>query len=106
VLQTLLWPDEVRKVRFGSLHNSDPPGDPQLRAAQALASALSGDFDPSDYTDEYQTELKRLLEDAIARKAPAAEPGSAKAGDAEVDDLIATLRRSLNTATAEPHKDT
>ncbi|MGB3676804.1 MAG: Ku protein, partial [Candidatus Nanopelagicales bacterium] len=102
VLQTLLWPDEVREVRFGSLLHANPPGDPQLGAAQALAYALSGDFDPDDYTDEYQTELKRLLDDAVATRMPAVtEAGSAKGSDAEVDDLIAALRSSLNTATVE-----
>lgn len=65
VLQTLLWPDEVRAMRFRSLDNVEQPDDAQIRAAEALAYALSGDFDPDEHIDEYQTELKRLLIDAV-----------------------------------------
>ena len=108
VLQTLLWPDEVREVRFRTLDNPEVPGKPQLKAAQALAYALSGEFDPDNYTDEYQTELKRLLDNAIASGKPAVTEsrGSPKEGDAEVEDLIAALRRSVDSATVKPWKDT
>ena len=108
VLQTLLWPDEVREMRFRSLLNPDPPGETQLSAAQALAHALSGDFDPDEHTDEYQIELKRLLDDAVAagKHGATVARGSSKAGDVEVEDLIAALRRSVDSATIEPHKDT
>ena len=33
VLQSLLWPDEVRHVRFGSLEKQEAPDDAQVRAA-------------------------------------------------------------------------
>jgi DNA end-binding protein Ku len=84
------------------------PGEPQLKAAQALANALSGDYDPDEYTDEYRSELKRLLDDAVAtgQQAVTKAPDSSKEHDAEVDDLIAALRRSVDTATVEPQKDT
>lgn len=109
VLQTLLWPDEVRAMRFRSLDNVERPDDAQIRAAEALAYALSGDFDPDEHIDEYQTELKRVLDAAIAAGKPAlTEPpsGLSTSRDAEVEDLIAALRRSVDTATVEPKRDT
>lgn len=109
VLQTLLWPDEVRAMRFRSLDNVERPDDAQIRAAEALAYALSGDFDPDEHIDEYQTELKRVLDAAIAAGKPAVTErpsGLSTSRDAEVEDLIAALRRSVDTATVEPKQDT
>jgi DNA end-binding protein Ku len=107
-LQTLLWPDEVREMRFHALPNPDPADETQLRAAQALAHALSGDFDPNEHTDEYQTELKRLLEDATTsgKPAPTGSLTSPPGRDVDVEDLIAALRRSVDSATVEPPADT
>ena len=66
---------------------------------------MSGDFDPDEHIDEYQTELKRLLIDA-AETGQVVTEASSKHGDTEVEDLIAALRRSVDTATIEPPKDT
>ncbi|UGT56409.1 Ku protein [Nocardia asteroides] len=102
VLQTLLWPDEVRAVDFPSLDDAPAPRPQELKMAETLVESMSGDFDPSEYTDEYQIELQKVLDEAIAsgtgkvESAEAAEP--AEAPDAEVVDLVAALQRSLEAS--------
>ncbi|MEV0335383.1 Ku protein [Nocardia sp. NPDC050717] len=102
VLQTLLWPDEVRAVDFPALDDAPAPRPQELKMAETLVESMSGDFDPSEYTDEYQIELQKVLDEAIAsgtgkvESAEAAEP--AETPDAEVVDLVAALQRSLEAS--------
>ncbi|APE35668.1 Ku protein [Nocardia mangyaensis] len=102
VLQTLLWPDEVRAVDFPALDDAPAPRPQELKMAETLVESMSGDFDPTEYTDEYQIELQKLLDEAIAggtgkvTSAQAAEP--AEQADAEVVDLVAALQRSLEAS--------
>lgn len=103
VLQTLLWPDEVRSVSFESLEEAKAPRPQEIKMAETLVESMSDDFDPDQYTDEYQVELRRLLEEAIARgdgkiAERAEEP--ATDSDAEVVDLVAALQRSLEASGA------
>ncbi|PXX59096.1 DNA end-binding protein Ku [Nocardia tenerifensis] len=101
VLQTLLWPDEVRDVDFESLDGVAEPKPQELKMAETLVETMSDDFDPDQFTDEYQIELKKLLDEAIASgtgKVPE-QPESAPAEmDAEVVDLVAALQRSLEAS--------
>ncbi|WP_433575353.1 Ku protein [Nocardia brasiliensis] len=101
VLQTLLWPDEVREVEFESLDGVAEPKPQEIKMAETLVETMSDDFDPDQFTDEYQIELKRLLDEAIASgtgKVPE-QPESAPADmDAEVVDLVAALQRSLEAS--------
>lgn len=98
VLQTLLWPDEVRSVSFESLEEAKAPRPQEIKMAETLVESMSDDFDPDQFTDEYQVELQRLLEEAIARgdgKVPERAEEPAEETDAEVVDLVAALQRSL-----------
>ncbi|WP_040809256.1 non-homologous end joining protein Ku [Nocardia concava] len=114
VLQTLLWPDEVRSVAFDKLDDVAEPKKQELQMAETLVDTLSDDFDPSLYVDEYQIELKKLLDEAIASgssKVTRAPEAAAPEMDAEVVDLVAALQRSLEasgrkagTAPAAPAK--
>lgn len=101
VLQTLLWPDEVRAVEFEALEDASPPKQQEISMAETLVATMSDDFDPDLYTDEYQIELKRLLDEAIAsgtgKVISHAEPAPAEM-DAEVVDLVAALQRSLEAS--------
>ncbi|MGW4768556.1 non-homologous end joining protein Ku [Nocardia sp. NPDC004278] len=101
VLQTLLWPDEVRAVDFESLDGVAEPKPQEIKMAETLVETMSDDFDPDQYTDEYQIELKKVLDDAIASgtgkivSQPEAVPAEI---DAEVVDLVAALQRSLEAS--------
>ncbi|MFF0612636.1 Ku protein [Nocardia tengchongensis] len=101
VLQTLLWPDEVRSVAFDKLEGVAEPKAQELKMAETLVDTLSDDFDPSLYVDEYQIELKKLLDEAIASgssKVTRAPETAAPEMDAEVVDLVAALQRSLEAS--------
>ncbi|MEU6583931.1 Ku protein [Nocardia sp. NPDC046763] len=101
VLQTLLWPDEVRAVAFDKLEGVTEPKSQELQMAETLVDTLSDDFDPSLYVDEYQIELKKLLDEAIASgssKVTRAPEAAVPAMDAEVVDLVAALQRSLEAS--------
>ncbi|MEV6097730.1 Ku protein [Nocardia sp. NPDC051981] len=101
VLQTLLWPDEVRAVAFDKLEDVTEPKSQELQMAETLVDTLSDDFDPGLYVDEYQIELKKLLDEAIASgssKVTRAPEAAAPAMDAEVVDLVAALQRSLEAS--------
>ncbi|MBY6351248.1 non-homologous end joining protein Ku [Rhodococcoides corynebacterioides] len=102
MIQTLLWPDEVRAAEFGSLDGVSSPRPQELKMAGALVESMSGDFDPSEYTDEYQVELRKVLDEAIengGEKVVHAEREDEDTGeDAEVVDLVAALQRSVEAA--------
>ncbi|MFE3193920.1 Ku protein [Nocardia sp. NPDC059240] len=101
VLQTLLWPDEVRAVAFDKLQDVSEPKKQELQMAETLVDTLSDDFDPGLYVDEYQIELKKLLDEAIASgsgKVTRAPEAAAPEMDAEVVDLVAALQRSLEAS--------
>ncbi|WP_068271279.1 Ku protein [Aldersonia kunmingensis] len=111
VLQTLLWPDEVRAAEFEALEGVSAPRPQEIKMAETLVDSMSGHFDPSEYTDEYQIELRKMLEDTIAnggKKVVHAEEPTEESEDAEVVDLVAALRRSVQAAGekvgAEPKK--
>ncbi|WP_194837978.1 Ku protein [Nocardia sp. XZ_19_369] len=101
VLQTLLWPDEVREVEFESLDGVAEPKPQEIKMAETLVETMSDDFDPDQFTDEYQIELKRLLDEAIASgtgKVPEQPEAAPAEMDAEVVDLVAALQRSLEAS--------
>lgn len=106
VLQTLLWPDEVRAAEFPKLRDAAEPAAKELKMAETLVASMSDDFDPSEFTDDYQVELKKMLDEAIAaggaRVMPAAEATPQAADeDADVVDLVAALQRSLESSRAK-----
>ncbi|RVW03366.1 non-homologous end joining protein Ku [Rhodococcus spongiicola] len=104
VIQTLLWPDEVRAAEFPSLDDAQDPHAKELKMAGTLVESMADDFDPTEYTDDYQIQLRQLLDEAIRsggkKVIPAAEQTEAGA-DAEVVDLVAALQRSLDAAGGE-----
>src|SRR5881275_1078618 len=62
VLHTMRWPDEIRRPDFGFLDEDISVRPQELQMAEALISSMSGDFDPSEFTDEYQRAMTELLE--------------------------------------------
>lgn len=99
VLQTLLWPGEVRAVDFDTLDDVAAPKPKEVKMAESLVESMSDDFDPSEFTDDYQIELKKMLDEAIEaggkKVIPAAVAAAPEEEDAEVVDLVAALKRSL-----------
>lgn len=104
VLQTLLWADEVRQASFPSLDEPVKISDKELELSATLVESFSSDFDPDQFTDEYQQELRTLI-DAKLEKGDALDT-SETFGDrdedagGEVIDLMAALRASVERSRA------
>lgn len=110
VLQTLLWADEVREAEFPSLDTRVSVSDAELKMSAALVEQFSGDFDPGEFEDEYQRELRTLIEaklekgDAIDTEATFGEAAHEEKG-AEVVDLMEALKKSLEAKRAQGGTD-
>lgn len=101
VLQTLLWPDEVRQADFPVLDTEVQVRPQELTMASSLVESLAADFDPSQYTDAYVTALEDLIQQKVSSgqtQAPAVSEEDRDEGAGEVVDLLAALQRSVEKA--------
>lgn len=98
VLETMVWPDEVRTPDFAFLDEDVSARPQELSMAESLINSMSGDFDPSQYRDEYREALQQVIEAKIQGR-QVVEPERRKAPPAErAVDLMAALRRSVEEA--------
>lgn len=102
VLQTLLWADEVREAEFPALDEDVRISKKELELSASLVDSYSADFDPESFVDEYQKELRTLIDakieagdtfDVSETFGEADGEGDAKSG--EVIDLMEALRASV-----------
>ena len=104
VLQTLLWADEVREASFPVLDEPVKISSKELELSASLVDSFSSDFDPGEFTDEYQKELRTLIDaklekgDAFDTAETFGEKADAEGG--EVIDLMAALRASVEKSRA------
>lgn len=98
VLNTMLWPDEVRVPEFGFLDEPVEAREPELAMAASLIDSMTGDFEPEDYTDDYREALQEVISAKVEGRevATPAEPEEAPAAV----DLMAALRASVERAQA------
>ncbi len=98
VMQTMLWPDEVRKPDFAGLDATEHAAKPQeLKMAQLLVETLAGDYDASEYDDDYQKAVEALVQ-AKLEGGEVKAPEQPKKSSGEVVDLLAALQRSVDAA--------
>ena len=101
VLQTLLWADEVREAAFPSLDEPAKISDKELTMSAQLVSSFEADFTPEDYEDEYQVQLRKLVEakleagETVDTAATFGEAAEEEGEGAEVVDLMEALKRSV-----------
>jgi DNA end-binding protein Ku len=106
VLQTLLWPDEVRAAEFDILDQDVELRPQELTMAQSLVESLAADFDPDAFEDEYAKALSELV-DAKLEGAPPVPTAEVEAGaSTEVVDLLTALQQSVERARASRGEDT
>jgi DNA end-binding protein Ku len=108
VLETLLWPDEVRAPDFKFLDEDVDIRSQELKMAASLIDTMTEDFDPSLYKDAYREALEALVQakiegNEVVRPAGTAVPAGAPGGPA---DLTETLRASVAAAKANRTRDT
>ena len=102
VLQTMLWPDEVRVPEFPGITDDDVAVRPQeLAMAGSLVDSLVADFDASAYRDEYREAVLALLAQRLAGEDVIlpAEVAQADEGGTVVD-LMAALQESVRRTQA------
>jgi DNA end-binding protein Ku len=98
VLETMLWPDEVRAPDFGFLGEEIKVRPQELAMASSLIETLAGDFDPTRFTDEYRAALTEMIDAKIAGREIVTAPAAEAAEPA--GDLMAALRASIEAARA------
>ena len=105
VLQTMMWPDEIRNPDFGSLRDVEPAKPQELKMAQLLLDTLAGDYDPSEFEDDYAAAVQELVEAKLAggevKRTKEAAPSAG-----EVVDLLAALQKSVAAAKTARGEDT
>ncbi len=108
VLQTLLWADEVREAEFPSLDETVRISSKELAMSQQLVSSFEADFTPEEFEDEYQVQLKKLIDakikkgETVSSAETFGEKGEGEEGEgAEVIDLMEALKKSVDEAKAK-----
>ena len=102
VLETLLWPDEIREPDFGFLDEEVDVRSQELKMAASLIDTMTEDFDPAAYTDAYREALEALVQAKIEGNEVVRPggPGVDAEKSAGPTDLTETLRASVEAAKA------
>ena len=69
----------------------------ELKMATALIDAMTSDWDPSKYKDQYQNALMQLIEEKAQKRMPVAKPVTPRI-QPNVIDMVAVLQQSLQRA--------
>jgi DNA end-binding protein Ku len=95
VLQTMMWPDEVRTPDFNVEAGDVKPA--EVKMATMLVETLAGDFDPAEFEDDYAEAVEALVKTKIeGGEVTRTETATPTSG--EVVDLLAALQRSVAAA--------
>ncbi|GAA2210014.1 Ku protein [Nonomuraea monospora] len=99
VLETMLWPDEIRAPEFAFLEEDIEVRAQELKMAESLITTMESDFDPAEYHDTYREALQQVIEAKVAGKEVIPAREEEEAGPAV--DLMAALRASVEAAKRE-----
>jgi DNA end-binding protein Ku len=95
VMQTMMWPDEVRTPDFSVETGEVKPA--EVKMANMLVETLAGDFDASEFEDDYAGAVEAMVKAKIEGGEVKRTPTSTKSSG-EVVDLLAALQRSVDAA--------
>jgi DNA end-binding protein Ku len=102
VLETLLWPDEVRIPAFPFLEDDVEVRSQELKMAESLIESMTVDFDPDSYHDGYREALQELVNAKVEGR-QVVQP-EAPAEEAEPTSLADALKASLAAAREAPRQ--
>jgi DNA end-binding protein Ku len=99
MLNTMLWPDELREPTFSFLDSDVETRPAELTMATSLIASMSTDFHPKRYSDDYRLALQAVIEAKVAGReiVPMEEDTAAPTAAA---DLMSVLRASVERARA------
>jgi DNA end-binding protein Ku len=96
LLTTLHWPDEIRSTADLDLGDETFEFKPaELAMADQLADAMTADFDPARFRDEYREALMAVIEAKVAGQQVMEQPPAAETGSANLVDLMKLLEASV-----------
>ncbi|MDQ3871310.1 MAG: Ku protein [Chloroflexota bacterium] len=97
LLTSLYWPDEIRSIEELDLPEAEQEFKPaERKMAEQLVHAMTGEFNPEDYKDNYRQALMAVIEAKIAGT-PRAVPQPEEAPSRLVD-LMSVLEASVAAA--------
>ena len=110
VLQGLMWADEVRELDFDDEFKGTKSrakiGEKELKLSKQLVESYASDFTPEEFEDNYQAELRKLIDAKFEEGetldteatfgADGSEDGSGSEDDDNVVDLMSALKASLD----------
>jgi DNA end-binding protein Ku len=97
LLTTLHWPDEIRSTDELDLPEEEydfKPAEKQM--ARQLVAAMTGEFEPEKYKDEYREALLQVIEQKVEGKEITEPEPVEESGN--LIDLMAALEASVNAA--------
>jgi DNA end-binding protein Ku len=95
LMHTMLWPDELRDGSFAAPPEEVTVSDSEVAMAQNFIEALAGDFKPDEYADSYRQAVETLVQSKLEGTEL---PEEEEPQEAEVVDLVAALRASVEAA--------
>jgi DNA end-binding protein Ku len=99
LLTTLHWPDEIRSLAELELPDEEFTFKPaELAMAKQLVSAMTGEFDPTQYKDEYREALEKIIDAKVEGKETVEIEPPEETG--KLIDLMAALEASVSAAKA------
>jgi DNA end-binding protein Ku len=97
VLNTMLWPDEVRTPDFGFLDEDIETRPAELAMASSLIDSMAGSFKADEFTDNYREALQEVI-DAKVEGREVVAPEETEEAPAAAVDLMAALKASVERA--------
>ncbi|MGH3095969.1 MAG: Ku protein [Streptosporangiales bacterium] len=99
VLETMLWPDEIRTPDFGFLDEDVDVRSQELEMAGSLIDSMTGDFEPGEYSDSYREALQAVIDAKVEGREVVQPEEPEESG--QVVDLMSALRASVEAAKSE-----
>ena len=96
VVQTMLWPDEVRRPSFSFTDEEVDVKPAELEMASMFVGAFDQGFDPEQFHDQYREALQAVVDAKLSGHEIVSAPEPE--GDSNVIDLMDALRASLAQA--------
>ncbi|CAN5777496.1 Ku protein [soil metagenome] len=96
-IHTLLWPDEIRDPDFPVLDQKVDIKPAELKMAGQVVDSMADDFNPDQFHDDYQEQLRELVEAKLeGGEAFSVEEKPTELDETEdVSDLLAKLEASV-----------
>lgn len=104
MIQTLRWADEIRDVDFKGVDSRAKISKKELEMSAELVDSYSEDFTPEEFTDDYQEELRKLIDakiesgDSLDLEKTFSEDDEDDESAGDVVDLMEALRKSVDSS--------